>query len=191
MWLLFGMYGLLLIGMVYVIRRETWTLPVRSIIGVILMILFILIAYLDKSQIFLDNQPFYNQNPYRNLIFYALMLFGMFSAYLRKSIEERRIKVSMLEEEKKREQKKQKKDGEKDRVTSTEESLKKPSIEFDRWEIIYPLLFSIPTFGALYELIKPANGDYLTVANVVISFQTGFFWQTLHSMKTGQQSKKK
>ncbi len=51
-----------------------------------------------------------------------------------------------------------------------------PRIEFDRWEFAYPLLFSAITFGTLLGQLKTQE---ITMESVLLSFQTGFFWQTL------------
>src|ERR1700730_11649564 len=50
------------------------------------------------------------------------------------------------------------------------------------WDLVYALLFALPAFGALLSQIA---AESLTVANVVLSFQTGFLWQTI--FKTGDK----
>ena len=49
-------------------------------------------------------------------------------------------------------------------------------LRIDKWQFIYPLLFAVPTFGGLLSQIQT---KHLGVADVVLAFQTGFFWQTI------------
>jgi hypothetical protein len=92
------------------------------------------------------------------------MLLGMMTRYLVSLIEERREKLVEL--------------------TKSGQQNPKVNLRFDVWEFSYPLLFSVMTFGGLLSQIKD---DTLTVANVVLSFQNGFFWQSL--LKTPIQTK--
>jgi hypothetical protein len=49
-------------------------------------------------------------------------------------------------------------------------------LKINRWQFIYPLLFAVPTFGGLLSQIQAKQ---LSVTDVVLAFQTGFFWQTI------------
>jgi hypothetical protein len=50
------------------------------------------------------------------------------------------------------------------------------SLNIDRWQFVYPMLFAVPTFGALLSQLPTPN---LSIADSVLAFQTGFFWQTI------------
>lgn len=45
-----------------------------------------------------------------------------------------------------------------------------------RWDFVYPMLFAVPTYGALMAQVTTES---LSLAQVVLAFETGFFWQTL------------
>jgi hypothetical protein len=51
----------------------------------------------------------------------------------------------------------------------------------DRWDFVYPMLFAVPTFGALLSQIQ---AQALASTHVVLAFQTGFFFQTI--LKRGE-----
>ena len=53
-----------------------------------------------------------------------------------------------------------------------------PGISIDAWDLVYPLLFSVMTFGTLMVQI---GAEEMSTANVTVAFQTGFFWQTIIS----------
>jgi hypothetical protein len=84
------------------------------------------------------------------------MLLGMAARYVTKAIEERRDKLAKWRE-----------------GGSTGN---RPGLDFDKWEFTYPLLISAITFGTVLSQEKDSG---LSVANALLSFQTGFFWQTL------------
>jgi hypothetical protein len=111
---------------------------------------------LVESQAFLGNTVWYNRSPYKEICFLLLMLLGMVVRYFAYAIEQRRGQVAQLRK--------------------AGELHPKLGLQFDAWEFSYPLLFSVVTFGGLLGQVK--DGD-LTVANAMLSFQSGFFWQTL------------
>lgn len=88
--------------------------------------------------------------PFRELILFWLVLLGMMARELSLAIEQRE------------------KQGAKAGANSR--------LKIDKWQFVYPMLFTIPTFGGLLAHIQ---GDTLTVAEGVLAFQTGFFWQTI------------
>ncbi|MHC2289880.1 hypothetical protein [Bradyrhizobium barranii] len=53
---------------------------------------------------------------------------------------------------------------------------KNKGLDIDRWQFIYPMLFAIPTFAGLLSQIKTPE---LSLTDIVLAFQTGFFWQTI------------
>ena len=84
------------------------------------------------------------------------MLLGMAARYFSYLIEQRRDEIQ--------------------RLRAQNADSRGVKIRFDIWEFSYPLFFSVVTFGSLLTQVGD-NG--FTVANTVLSFQTGFFWQTL------------
>jgi hypothetical protein len=84
-----------------------------------------------------------SETPFRELILFAMLLFGMVARVVSVAIEQRGV-------------------GE--------------PVKIDRWQFVYPMLFAIPTFGGLLSQIQTRN---LALADTVLAFQTGFFWQTI------------
>jgi hypothetical protein len=60
---------------------------------------------------------------------------------------------------------------------------KEAGLSVDRWVFVYPMLFAVPTFGALLSQIQT---EVLALTHVVLAFQTGFFWQTI--LKKGEST---
>ena len=89
----------------------------------------------------------YDVSPYREFVQFALMLSGMAARVLSTAIERRSVNGNKL-----------------------------GPIAVDRWEFVYPMLFAVPTFGAL--LIQDKSGT-LELKDAILAFQTGFFWQTI------------
>jgi len=50
------------------------------------------------------------------------------------------------------------------------------NLKLSRWDFVYPMLFAVPTFGGL---LSQVGVQALSLTNIVLSFQTGFFWQTI------------
>jgi len=94
------------------------------------------------------------------MILFVSMLIGMAVRYFTKAIEERRDKLI--------------------KWRTSGSGGKRPTLEIDKGEFAYPLLLSAITFGALLSQLK---SDQVTLENVLLSFQTGFFWQTLLAAK--------
>jgi hypothetical protein len=98
----------------------------------------------------LRETAWYQTSPYREIILFVFMVFGMLARVLSAAIEERRSQVR--------------------------QGNVAPALRLDIWESAYPLLFSVMTFGAL---LTQVGKNKLTVAVIVLAFQTGFFWQTI------------
>jgi hypothetical protein len=49
-------------------------------------------------------------------------------------------------------------------------------LDIDRWQFVYPMLFAIPTFAGLLNQLQTSE---LALTDIVLAFQTGFFWQTI------------
>lgn len=158
MWVPFLTYGLVLALMIWIVQRKTINLIFRILIPMVIFLILFLVFYLFKP-VFLGDEVWYNQTPYIETIFFFLMLFGMASRYLTKSIEDRREKILRSKEKNK-----------------SIQEIQAIKLEFDLWEFSYPFFFSVITFGLLLKQIDIAE---ITTSNVILSFQTGFFWQTV------------
>jgi hypothetical protein len=53
---------------------------------------------------------------------------------------------------------------------------RRPRLRLDPWEFSYPLFVSVVVFAGVRAA---AGGAPLTVATMLLSFQNGFFWQTI------------
>jgi hypothetical protein len=95
----------------------------------------------------LGSQHWYDTSPTRELLLFALMLAGMASRVLSLAIEQHKLG-----------------------------SAPAANLQINRWDFIYPMLFAVPTFGAL---LSQLNAEVLSLPNVILAFQTGFFWQTI------------
>jgi len=155
MWLTFILYGIILTLIIFVFQRNKLNFYLRITLIVILFLLLLLCIYLN-SVIFLSNNIWYNKSPSTELIFFFMMLLGMFARYISKAIEDRNVTINKL------------------RISG--EKFEKPKLELDIWEMAYPLFFSIITFGMLLRYIST---EQVELTELVLSFQTGFFWQTI------------
>ena len=140
-----------------------WLIPKRIRHPIRLPLSAVLIMIIAATGFFLFAGPttlgpkhWWQISPWPETCLYIIMIFGTAARWITKSIEDRRVRLVQW-----------RKAGSIGR---------QPKIEFDKWELLYPLLISIITFGVLLSQIK---NHELTIENVIISFQTGFFWQTL------------
>ena len=158
--------GLTALAAVWIAQRHKWRATIRTIFIIVLLTLTICIMIFVGQSVVTTlgpEAPWYARSPGRELVLFGAMLIGMTCRFLTKAIEERRAKLM-------------------DKHASGK-SVRNLKLAIDRWELIYPLLFSVVTFGALLPQVKNAG---ITLENVLISFQTGFFWQTVLSAKTGK-----
>lgn len=114
--------------------------------GLILAIAVAAVVFHFARPITLGREHWYNISPVRELILFVLMLSGMAARVVSLAIE--RAQTGGM--------------------TGTP--------QMNKWDFIYPMLFAVPTFGALLSQI---SAESLTIANVILSFETGFFWQTI------------
>ena len=152
----FILIGLIFTTIVWVFQRPRLIPIIKIPVLSILTICFGMLLYFVADDIFLGDEPWYQKSPFKELILFFLMLFGMVARYMTKTIDDRRNKLKELMEKSR--------------------NFRKPKLNFDIWEFSYPLFFSVITFGSLLSQIK---GDNLSLVNIILSFQTGFFWQTL------------
>jgi TctA family transporter len=94
-----------------------------------------------------------NLSPIRECLLFVIMLLGMMARMLSLAIEERRTRVKALELDEEKEK-----------------------LRIDRWEFVYPMLFAVPTFGAI---ISQLQSEKLSIVATTLAFQNGFFWQTI------------
>ena len=90
---------------------------------------------------------------------FVSMLVGMASSYFNRLISERRAKIDEL-----------RKRGEP----------AKPGIDFDVWDFVQPFFVSLITFG----VVIGKTNDIVNWTNILVGFQTGFFWQTILAGRT-------
>ncbi len=159
---MFVVLGCLIASLIWIFqRRVRFPLAIMIVLTSIIVMAIFLVGYFTIEPITLSEKPWYNTSPYLEVTIFLLMIFGMISRYFAKAIEERREKIIIL----------RKKEG---------DNVEKPGIEFDAWEFAYPMFFSVITYGLLIVDMKDPS---LSLSNAVLSFQTGFLWQTLVSKR--------
>jgi hypothetical protein len=116
--------------------------------GIVLALTAAVAVLLSAAQpTVLGRESWYNQSPYREAILFAVMLAGMAARVLSLAIEQ-----------------------------SRSGSGTPGPVRVNKWDFVYPMLFAVPSFGAL---LGQLSGEQLTAANTILAFQTGFFWQTI------------
>ena len=123
-------------------------------LGGFLVILLIICVLSLQPNVFLGGElHWYDRSPYREGLLFFVMLIGMFSRQLSVAFEVYFKERSKL------------------RGSSPQLHLKLDTIDF-----LYPLLFAAITFGSL---IGNVGDKPISVVTLVLSYQNGFFWQTL------------
>jgi prepilin signal peptidase PulO-like enzyme (type II secretory pathway) len=161
--LTFVLSGILISLMIWIAQRRQWRKWIRPLCVASTFLVLVVFVYLQSSPATLGAGKWYETSPYLELFFFLLMLTGMAARYVTKAIEIRRDKIAEL----------QKQGG----------VVVKPKLEFDIWEFSYPLFVSVVTYGALLSQLKD---NTFSVTNATLSFQTGFFWQTVLVAKQGK-----
>ena len=141
---------------IWTYERTIWNWLIRLALLFCISILFVLTAYMFRPVRFLNDMPWYDTSHYREIIFFLVMLTGMVSSTLSRAIKDRRQEIARL-----------KKSG---------SQFETPGLVIDRWDLLHPFLFSLVTFGGLLSQIED---QLFSLASVTLSFQTGFFWQTV------------
>lgn len=160
-WIGFIVSGLLAALAIWIAQRTRLNAFVRLLCVALILGVLGIGLYLQQAPGTLGGPtPWYEWDSVRDAEFFLLMLLGVACRYVTRAIEIRRDKIAALEK--------------------AGGVLKKPPLEFDLWEFSYPLFISVITFGVLLSQI---NTHEITIANSVLSFQTGFFWQTLLAAK--------
>ena len=135
-------------------KAEPW-----SVLGAILGVGILGFSLLPDSRT-LGPEKWWQQGFVVRSILFVALISGMMVRCLTRAIEERRERVSKWRQ--------------------TGSRGRRPGVEIDGWEFAYPLLLSAITFAALLPQLK---SDGITTENFLLSFQTGFFWQTLMAVK--------
>ena len=153
----FLIVGLLAVGVLWALTRRRWHLGARVAVAGVFIALLAGLLITNVVTLGAD-QPaqWYERTPAREVLFLVFMLLGIAARSLSKAIEERRAQITRLRE--------------------SGGPLAKPKLEMDVWEFAYPMLFAVITYGALLGQI---GASAVTFQTMVLSFQNGFFWQTL------------
>jgi len=159
LFILIGIQFALIVGIV----QKKFKLYIKISTTLLLLLSIIFIIFLNTQPIMLGKDSWYNNTPVKEIILFLIMLSGIIARYFTKLIEERREKISEL--------------------IKTGASFEKPELEFDLYEFMYPIFISVITFGSLMSQIEIKT---LVLSNIILSFQTGFFWQTLLSRKINE-----
>jgi len=148
--------GVVLAVFIWIIQTRRLGWMAKTVILVVAGLGIAVYLLVARPESFLGNTAWYDRTPYKEVCFLLLMLLGMVVRYFAYAIEQRRDRIAQM-----------KKEG---------QANPQLGLQFDPWEFSYPLLFSVVTFGGLLGQVK--DGGF-TVANAMLSFQSGFFWQTL------------
>jgi hypothetical protein len=154
--------GALVALAIWVFQRETWSKWIRfaSFAVVVVALAASLYVFSAGTNTLGPTGKWYDGSPEREIILFVMMLLGMAARYLTRAIEVRRDRIAVLQKANK--------------------PFQKPGLEFDAWEFAYPFIVSVITYGALLSQTKDSA---LSVASLTLSFQTGFFWQTIIAAK--------
>jgi len=161
--LTFIVSGVLISLLIWVAQRRQWKTWIRLLGAGATVVLLAVFIYFQSGPPTLGAEKRYETSPYIEIFFFLLMLTGMAARYITKAIEIRRDKIAELQKQGR--------------------TVPKPKLEFDVWEFSYPLFVSVVTYGALLSQLKDHT---FSIGNATLSFQTGFFWQTVLASKPGK-----
>ncbi|TBG75765.1 hypothetical protein ELG69_27255 (plasmid) [Rhizobium leguminosarum] len=103
----------------------------------------------------LSDDPWYAEHPWVEVWLFLAMSCGMLASYFKIQIEERRAIAA---------------------AKALRGDVTYTPLRIDKWDMLYPFLVSVITFGAV---LQATGKDTLDVTQLIVSFQTGFFWQTV------------
>lgn len=135
----------------FAIFRARFAGIMRYALGATALLIFCFFALFWRGEVSLGETNWWEQTPFRQIIFFFIMILGMCFSVVYAAICERRRKKAA------------------GKTVSSR-------LEIDIWDIVQPLLLSVLTYGALNGQLA---GRPFNTATVVLSFQTGFFWQTV------------
>jgi hypothetical protein len=163
--------GILLAAFCFVIQRTFRLTKQKNYAGAILWIasLICIIAawaafqFINAPPRTLGKESWYQSPPIADGLLFLTMLLGMAASYLTKQVEKRRARIE-----------------EKKKLGDNSGT----GLDFDLWEFTYPMFVSVITFGAILQSV----GDKaLDIQALILSFQTGFFWQTVLERSRGAE----
>jgi hypothetical protein len=125
---------------------------IKTVVMLCLSVVLAVSVFIFIEPATLGASQWFQQSPWWELLLFLVMLAGMMCRYITAAIEERRDRLR----------------------TSTNK--RRVRIRFDPWEFSYPLFVSVITFGGVLSAISAKE---VSLQNVILSFQTGFFWQTI------------
>jgi len=155
-WIEFTALGLLVTGILWIVGGRKRSFVVRVAAFLVGFSIIALVSYVLTPAPSQGDSEWYRRPPWPELLYFFLMIVGMLARSLSIAIEERKSTLQKLNRGK--------------------HSLVVVSLHMDIWDLAYPMLFSVMTFGALLSQIGDAP---IGVTSVVLAFQTGFFWQTI------------
>jgi hypothetical protein len=127
---------------------------VAIVVGTVSVAFTTLLPQLFAPQILGPGKGWLDQIQWSYVIAFTSMLVGMTASYFNRLINERRAKIDELQ-----------KKGDPSRL----------DLNFDLWDFVQPLFVSVLTFGAIVARVN--SSEFFT--NVLLGFETGFFWQTI------------
>ena len=159
-WIPFVFIGFPISFALWIWQHGKIKLPVRAALALGIAVIVVGSAWLMAGPETRGTSAWYESTPGLQIVLFLLMIVGMASRYITKAIELRKERIAEF-----------RKSG---------APFVKPNLEFDVWEFSYPMFLSVVTYGALLAQIKEPT---LTLSNCVLSYQTGFFWQTIAADK--------
>jgi hypothetical protein len=129
----------------------------RRIITVVALIamVFMLLILWHDDVILRGSRSWWRTSPFKEILLFAAMVGGMSAKYLWDLIEVRRSKMKTLKGQ-------------------------NVPLGFDGWDFFQPLLVAGIVFSGVLATLKEMDAP-----TVLLSFQNGFFWQTVLKRKVG------
>jgi hypothetical protein len=154
---LFWFATISIIGIAFLIAVSftKWSWWTRSAVALAGTIVLTTLMLAPSPRTLGPESNWFNRSPISELVLFGLMLLGMVARVLSVAIDHR----------------------------NSGEARASEHVKLDRWEFVYPMLFAVPTFGAI---LNQAHLESLTLQDGILAFQTGFFWQTI--LKRGEAS---
>jgi len=156
--------GIPIIAAAGVLQARRFTVLIKAGLVILCIIVLLALSWMLHPSTPMAPDKWWDRNPLRHLVFYVLMMLGIFGSILNKAIEERRNQASKLD--------------------SANESAKIP-LRLDGWDFVRGALLSWLTYAAVISQI--GNGS-VSFPTVLIAVQTGFVWETIAAKRLGEQA---
>ena len=118
------------------------------------------VAVVNEPEFLGPSRSWFDLSPWRDLLLFTALLAGMAARSMTEAIERRRLVIEAA------------------RVSG--KKVHNPRLKLDPWEFSYPLFVSVVVF----EGVRQATGNASTLTALLLSFQNGFFWQTILRRQT-------